>query len=42
MQLIVSLMAAGVLLSGVRDLLAMTGLEITHWPWPSIDRSDRH
>jgi hypothetical protein len=29
-----SLMAAGVLLSGLRDLFAAMGLPGAHWPWP--------
>jgi hypothetical protein len=29
-----SVMAAGVLASGLRDLVAAMGLPGSHWPWP--------
>ncbi|MEA3211805.1 MAG: hypothetical protein QOE70_4862 [Chthoniobacter sp.] len=32
------LMAAGVALSGLRDLYAALGLPNGHWPWPRIER----
>ena len=34
------LMAAGVFLSGVRDLYASLGGPHGHWPWPNLDNAN--
>jgi hypothetical protein len=36
-----TVMAAGVLLSGVRDLCAALGLPGSHWPWPRVAAAEQ-